>query len=236
MRLTNEQIMAEQVKLENDLSKFKGMLVSDIKSVLLSNPNEDTKASFVNLAKKMLGIKSNAIPILNGKKEVILKTVRVTGAMVPAESMSFMQVPFKEWCSVENWKDCSLYQYFENTPLVFFIFQQYPTGKRVKDSEMRFLGIRLWQMSEYDINHGLFDLWTEVKRLINNNELIIEQKTLKSGKIQNVNNLPASTFNGVAHLRPGGKNGKDYIQLPTGQSITRQRFWLNASYISNIIS
>lgn len=235
MRLTNEQLLCEQSIMDESLSKFKGMLVSDIKETLLINANEDTKASFVKLARKMLNLKSNAVPILNESKTAILKTVRVTGSMNPAESMSFMQVPFDEWCTAENWESCSLYQYFENTPLLFFIFQQYPTGKRVKDTEMRFLGVKLWQMSEYDINHGLYDLWERVRGLINGNEIIIEQKVLESGVVRNMNNLPSSKFNGIVHLRPGGKDGKDLIQLPTGQHIVRQRLWLNASYIKDII-
>ena len=49
------------------------------------------------------------------------------------------------------------------------------------------------------------------------------------------NNLPSGSFNGIAHLRPGGANGMDRVTLPNGLKIARQRFWLNAEYVSELI-
>lgn len=43
-------------------------------------------------------------------------------------------------------------------------------------------------------------------------------------------------FNGVAHIRPKARNGADKVTLPDGQQITKQCYWLNNSYIADIIA
>lgn len=75
----------------------------------------------------------------------------------------------------------------------------------------------------------------QVRYLINERKLEITPVKQKSGKIINKNNLPSGKFNLLGHLRPGGKNGDDQVELPTGQSIVKQRFWFNIDYVKEII-
>lgn len=234
MNNDKELIISSQVEIDNMLSNYKGMRVSDIKASL-SMPKKDNKASFVQLAKKMMGITNNKFSLCDGEVAAVLKTVRLTGMETPAEAMSFMPVNFKEWSETVAWESSSLYNYFYEKTLVLFIFQQYPTGKRVDDSEMTFLGAKVWKMSEYDLNHGLKEVWEKVRYLINSNKLEITPVKLKSGKIINKNNLPTGLFNSLGHLRPGGINGDDKVLLPTGQRIVKQRFWFNNEYVKEII-
>ena len=42
-------------------------------------------------------------------------------------------------------------------------------------------------------------------------------------------------FNGVCHIRPKGKDGKDKVMLPDGQMIAKQCYWLNREYIAEIV-
>lgn len=232
MHQRNDLLLAIQEKINSNISEHKEKRVSEIKEDL-NFLVSDNKASFVKLARKILKISNNKMEIEG--QSIILKTVRLTGLDIPAEAMSFMPVNFDEWIEDKPWEESVLYQYFRNNMLLFFIFQQYPTGKRVLDNEMVFLDAQLWSMSEYDLTHGLKEIWDEVRRLINDNELEITKVQQKSGKIINKNNLPTEKFNLLGHLRPGAVNGEDKIKLPTGQMIVKQRFWFNKNYVKEII-
>ena len=234
MNLDKSILESAQDDLNKKISHFKGKKVSELKK-LLEIDNIDNKASFVKLARKMMNINGNQLKL--GKDEIpsVLKTVRLTGMKNPAEAMSFMPVDFDEWINTLEWKETYLYKYFSERALVLFIFQQYPSGKRVDDSEMTFLDAKVWKMSDYDLNHGLKEIWEEVRQLIVCNKLEIVKFTQKNGTVINKNNLPSSKFNNLGHLRPGGKNGSDTIELSTGQSIAKQRFWFNTNYVKEIL-
>lgn len=234
MNQNKELIVSAQIEIDNKISKYKGIKVSELKEIL-SMPEKDDKASFVQLARKMLGITNNKFSLCDNRVDVVLKTIRLTGMETPAEAMSFMPVDFKEWTEALSWESSSLYRYFNEKTLLLFIFQQYPTGKRVDDSEMTFLDAKIWKMSEYDLNHGLKEVWEQVRYLISAEKLEITPEKQKSGKIINKNNLPSTQFNSLGHLRPGGKNGDDKVLLSTGQRIVKQRFWFNIEYLKEII-
>lgn len=236
LSLTNEQISYAQNQLSAMLTDYEGARVSDIKAKLTPGNSEDSKASFAVLARRMLKTSNNQIKLPGANQVGTIKTIRITGNDKPAESMSFTSIKFEQWAKCENWHDSSMYQYFKNTPLIFFVFQQFPSGKRVPDNQIRFKNIKVWQMSDYDLEHGIKELWLEVRRLITSDELKIVPKQHKDGKTVNTNNLPGISFNGIAHLRPGGKNGEDKVTLPNGQKIASQRFWLNADYIRDMLS
>ncbi|CAM5270860.1 DNA mismatch repair MutH/Type II restriction enzyme Sau3AI domain-containing protein OS=Lysinibacillus sphaericus OX=1421 GN=LS41612_04825 PE=4 SV=1 [Lysinibacillus sphaericus] len=40
----------------------------------------------------------------------------------------------------------------------------------------------------------------------------------------------------IMHIRPKASNAKDTVELPDGQLITKQAYWLNASYVGNILA
>ena len=234
MNPNKELMISAKIEIDSTVDRYKGKKVSDLKEIF-DMPTKTTKASFVKLARKMLAIPNNKFELCENKLDVVLKTVRLTGMKTPAESMSFMPVGFDEWSNQLVWENSSLYKYFDKKVFALFIFQQYPTGKRVDDSEMTFLDVKIWKMSDYDLNHELKEVWEQVRYLINENKLEIVPIEQKNGKIINKNNLPSSKFNALGHLRPGGVNGDDKVKLPTGQSIVKQRFWFNTEYIKEIL-
>lgn len=234
MNLDKLMLESAQEELDNKLRDFKGKKVSELKKILEID-STDNKASFVKLARKMMNINGNQIELGKWSIPSVLKTVRLTGIKKPAEAMSFMPINFDDWVNTSEWKESDLYKYFSEKYLILFIFQQYPSGKRVDDSEMTFLDAKIWKMPEYDLNHGLKEIWDEVRQLIICNKLEIKKCIQKNGKIINRNNLPSSKFNNLGHLRPGGKNGLDVVKLQTGQIIAKQRFWFNVEYVKEII-
>lgn len=219
----------------NDLiDRYKNMTVAELKQSF--GQQTDNKASFIKLARQMLNSNDNQLILPKLQASLNLKTVRLTGGDVTAEAMSFTNIDFEKWLNTEKWENSPLYQYFADRYFLFFVFRQFTSGKRVADDEMTFAGVKVWTMSEYDLQHGLKQVWYETCRLLKNNELIITPVLQKNGKVINKNNLPSSKFNYLGHLRPGAVNGNDKVQLPTGQSIVKQRFWFNREYVKEIIN
>jgi hypothetical protein len=235
MNSNKEEFIFAQKEIDKKINNFKGKKVSELKKDLDMTVNNN-KASFVQLARKMLNITNNKFTLSDDKIDIVLKTIRLTGMENPAEAMSFMPVDFKEWAESKSWESSSLYRYFNEKSFLLFIFQQYPSGNRVEDDEMTFLESKIWKMSEYDLNHGLKEVWERVRYLVNEEKLEIIPVIRKNGSIINKTNLPSGNFNTLGHLRPGAKNGKDKLELPTGQKIVKQRFWFNKEYVKEIIN
>ncbi|MBC2205630.1 DNA mismatch repair protein MutH [Listeria booriae] len=230
----DERLMVAQAEIDRKINTYKGKKVSELKKSLFISL-EDNKASFVKLARKMLAITNNKIDLRDEGFDAVLKTVRLTGMEKPAEAMSFMPVNFQEWTDTKTWEESSLYKYFSRKVLVLFVFQQYTLGNRVDDNEITFLDAKVWKMPEYDLNHGLKEVWDETRYLVKEQRLVIKPIQRKNGSIINTNNLPSSNFNTLGHLRPGAKNGDDKVILPTGQSIVKQKFWFNIEYVKEIL-
>ena len=50
------------------------------------------------------------------------------------------------------------------------------------------------------------------------------------------NNLPGPKFNNHFHVRPKGRDGSDKVELPDGQWITKQCYWMDRQFVAKIIA
>lgn len=123
---------------------------------------------------------------------------------------------------------------FYQTKFLFVIFEFNQTKKENPNRKLYFKGIKLWNMPVPTIEKEIRELWEEVNKVINEG-IQIEYKK-RGDKVVEANNLPKINFNGVAHIRPKARNGADKVALPDGQHITKQCYWLNNSYIAQIIN
>ena len=80
------------------------------------------------------------------------------------------------------------------------------------------------------------NFWDKVKKVIENGDIVREV----IGGIRHTN-FPSKNFNEIAHIRPHAKNAADTLPLPILDKVTRQleytkqSFWLNNSYIRDVI-
>ena len=137
--------------------------------------------------------------------------------------MSFVNIDFKEIVK-EDWEESYIRNYFLETQLLFVVFQF-----NAKE-ELIFKGIKLWHMPMETIETKLYEYWDAIRKTVS--EGVQLQETKRGIK----NNLPDAKFNGVLHVRPKGRNAADKTELPDGQWITKQCYWLNAEYIQDIVS
>lgn len=219
--------------LDRRVQNYVGHSVADLKHQF--GYQGDGKANFAVLARRMLNISNQDHLDLATSGDFCVKTVRVTGAENPAEPMVFQEIDFDEWCSDLAWHQTKTYRFFASTYLALVVYQQYPAGQRVADSDILFQGVHVVKIPDYDLEHGIQDLRNEVRRLVTTGQFKVTETVNSKGKVIRHNNFPGIKFNGVAHIRPGGVNGDDLVTLPSGQQVSVQRFWLNSGYIKKLL-
>ncbi|SES25592.1 Sau3AI family type II restriction endonuclease [Psychrobacillus sp. OK032] len=211
--------------LNERFEPFIGMTMEEMALRLNIQINPRNRSAVPNLISALLGVKGTKLDQIAefAKANIQFKTVRVQQNGRPKESMSFKNIDFEEIVR-EQWEDSYIRNYFVETQILFVVFQFDEQGV------LRFKNIKLWHMPMQTIERELYEYWAEVRKVLD--EGVILTKTKKGVE----NNFPKSDFNGVAHVRPKGADGNDKVQLPDGQSITKQCYWLNASYIGRIVS
>lgn len=146
-----------------------------------------------------------------GKAGIEIKTVRLNERGLPREAMSFPGFDFLEILD-EDWEDSKFYQKLE-MKFLLVVFRDDAQGQE------RLYKASYWNMPFSDREEAR-RVWEETKRRV---------------KVD-ATNLPSTKESRVAHVRPKGKNGKDMAPTPQGGMYLKQCFWLNKSYINEVIN
>jgi hypothetical protein len=232
-------IVSEQiVKLNDDISSrltvFQGLSFQEIAYKVGINPHlVNSKLSIVTLVRKMFDfIKLDEKQLANeiNPLQFSLKTVRLKENEVPKESMSFEQVNFMTLVE-EQWESSHLYKKFNETVFLFIVFQSKKNGS---DEILFFKGSKVWKMPQETLESELKEMWKKTKMILEKGVEITPKQFGKRTFWQN--NLPGMKDSPIAHIRPKAKDANDKVELPDGQFITKQAYWLNAKYISEILS
>lgn len=196
--------------------------------------NLKSKAFVPAAVSAFLGIKGTRLDDIEefAKANIEFKTVRLEPNGKPRESMSFENIDFNLW-TTETWEESYIRNRFLETKFLFVVFEYKETRRENPDRELYLKGIKLWNMPRQTVETKIRELWDEVNLKIEEG-INIKFEPWGNG-FRERNNLPKSGFNGVAHVRPKGSDGKDKVLLPNGQSITKQCYWLNNSYIADIV-
>lgn len=210
---------------------YLGMTVNDISSKIDYTINPSNKASISHMVSAMLGITGTKLDEIEefSKANIEFKTVRLEPTGKPKESMSFEQIDFSRWVSAP-FEESQFYEKFEETKFLFIIFQYKETQTINPKRVPYFKNVVLWNMPEQTIQEELKEMWAAGIKVLQ------EGVKLTPTKRGTSNNLPKSTHNPVAHVRPKATNAADTVQLPDGQMITKQAYWLNRDYVSKIVS
>lgn len=219
-------------------SKFEnyiGLTDQEIAQKLSIEYKPTTKNFVPLLVSSLLGIKGTRLDKIEefAKANIEFKTIRLEPNGKPEQNMSFETIDFHQWTN-ESWEESEIRERFYQTKFLFVIFEFNQTKKENPNRKLYFKGIKLWNMPVPTIEKEIRELWEEVNKVINEG-IQIEYKK-RGDKVVEANNLPKINFNGVAHIRPKARNGADKVALPDGQHITKQCYWLNNSYIAQIIN
>ncbi|MEG0005543.1 MAG: Sau3AI family type II restriction endonuclease [Peptostreptococcaceae bacterium] len=234
------------IKNLNDLSgtTFKDYVINKINSYagktdkelcdLFNKEYNNNKSQWSDLAYRILGIKSNQAEEFL-KANIVVKSIRIeeNGNMI--ESMSFPAFKFKDFIS-ESWENSHLFNYFNETSFLFVVYKKSGDSYILKGSQ-------IWNMPYNDLNTIVYNGWNNIRNVIENG-VHFTPKPTKSGLVI-LNNLPKKEDNPIVHIRPHAQksaylfsNGKtignihkNANELPDGQWMTTQSFWINNNYI-----
>ncbi|WP_379969637.1 MutH/Sau3AI family endonuclease [Ectobacillus sp. sgz5001026] len=219
--------------IRNSISDLIGLSFEDIAYKVGINPELiSTKLSIVTLVNKMLHYKNfDKKQLAEDLKplQLSIKTIRLQVNGKPKESMSFDQIKFINLVD-EEWQNSYLRRKFDTTIFLFVVFQY----KQIHESiVLYFKGIKIWKMPQQTLDCEVQKMWADTKRIVTNGIEFTER--LVGNRVTIQNNLPCISDNPVAHIRPKAKDSNDTIELPDGQFITKQAYWLNSSYIGEIL-
>lgn len=241
-KTTYEPIIKNTTELDG--TNFKDYIIHKINSFigksdkdlccLFDREYNNNKAQWIDLSYRMLGIKSNKAEEFV-KANIVVKAIRIEEDNKIIESMSFPSFKFKELAEQE-WEESDLYNYFTSTIFLFVVFKRNGDKYILKGSQ-------LWNMPYVDLNTTVKEGWTTIRDTIRNGVIFTPQKTSKGLIFKN--NFPKKSNNKIIHIRPHAQksaflfsNGqtignieRDANELPDGQWMTNQSFWINNSYI-----
>lgn len=220
--------------LVEKFSPFIGMTDKQIAKQFNINYNPSSKSFVPSIISSFLGIKGTRLDNIEefAKANIQFKTIRLEPNGKPEQHMSFENIDFHQWTS-EVWEESYLRQRFIETKFLFVVFEYKQTKKENPNRQLYFKGTKLWNMPSEIIETKMRELWEKVNEVITEG-VKIEYK-YHGDKLVETNNLPKIGFNGITHLRPKGTDGKDKTILPNGQKITKQCFWLNNTYIADVV-
>ncbi|MGU8606871.1 Sau3AI family type II restriction endonuclease [Clostridium perfringens] len=196
---------------------------------------KNNKAQWIDLAYRMLGIKSNKAEEFE-KANITVKALRIDYKHKIVESSPLPTFKFKELVE-ETWEESKLFNYLDQQKFLFVVYK--------KDGDRYVLkGAQLWNIPYADLNTTVREGWENIRNVIIAG-VKFTPKTDKNGKVIYSNNLPNKESNRVIHIRPHaqksaykfedgteiGNISRDANELPDGRYMTNQSFWLNNTYV-----
>lgn len=196
----------------------------------------NNKAQWIDLAYRILGIKSNRAEEFQ-KANIVVKAIRLEedGRMI--ESSPLPAIKFKELVQ-QDFEDSDLYNYLAETKFLFVVYK--------KTGDMYYLkGAQLWNMPAADLEIKVREGWEAIKKVVKDGVVLTKERQ-KNNKIVVKNNLPKKSANEVIHIRPhtklsyyvfedgttlGSGTLSNSDKLPDGRRMTTQSFWLNNTYV-----
>lgn len=234
---TSDELKTKSIEelLNEKFSPYIGKSLLQISAETDQAINHKSKGFLPQFVSGLLGIKGTKLNQIEEfeKANIQLKTVRLEPTGIPQEHMSFKNIDFHEWAT-ENWDDSWVKNFFEETKLLFVVFEYKETKRENPDRSLYFKGIKLWNMPQRNVDHELRDFWQHTQSLIREGIQLTPVKQKSRSIVKN--NLPKSGFNGICHIRPKARNGSDKTPLPDGRMITKQCFWLDRELIGQLCS
>ncbi len=190
---------------------FLGMSIEDLSVKFKHHKRDKNHKNFHReIATKILAGGGSSVSELV-KAGIEMKTVRLKKDGKPRESMSFPAFNFLEIGS-EIWEESSFFEKIERK----FLFIVFKLGD---DGVERLEKVGYWNMP-YEDRLEAERVWRDTQKRV----------------AINAHDLPGMTESHVAHVRPKAKDGNDKGLTPQGDLRTKQCFWLNASYIADVVS
>ena len=134
--------------------------------------------------------------------------------------MSFPAFKFMD-IAEQEWEESDFYRELSETKFLFVVF------KEVEDKKYILKGCQFWNIPYEDLNVDVKSVFEKTKQVILDNNII---DTTNRGKRVRTN-FPKASENRVSHVRPHSTKDAKPDVLPSGDTYTKQCFWLNNTYV-----
>lgn len=192
---------------------------------------KNNKAIWNTLVYRILGITGNHAEEFV-KANVRVKVSRIEEDNTMTESVSFPVYDFKK-LAAQSWDDSEIHDYFSETRFLWVTFKD-------QNGEYRLDKAQFWHMPYVDLENVVRNEWEHIQRVIRYGV----EFTVRNGVVRN--NIPGIKETKILHSRPKAKkaayslsNGfvvgdvaSDANELPDGQFMTKQCFWIKNKYIA----
>ena len=235
--LTFEEIVVQKI------NKYQGKTDKELCN-LFGIEYTGNKAQWITLTYKMLGINSGRAEEFV-KAGISVKTTRLSPKGLAKEPSPLPPMRMLELDSEKKWEDSILYDQLTTLKYLFAVYRDDGKGK-----DCVLLGAKLWNMPSSDLVDAKM-VWEKTKNIVANG-VKFKRKTNSKGTVSISNNLPGIASSKTIHVRPHtsktyykfsdgtvfgkGTESANGDKLPDGQIMTRQSFWYNPKYITEILA
>jgi DNA mismatch repair protein MutH len=192
----------------NDFIGLSVQEISEKLSFYRTSPGQN--GFYRQLAVKILAQGNQTIPELD-KAGIEMKTIRLNRRGRPREAMSFPGFKYLEIVN-QDWEDSSFFEKLESR-FLFVVFREDDFGIERLDR------VTYWNMP-YEDRLEAQRVWEDTKLRVR----------------KDASDLPRTSESHVAHVRPKAANARDTILTPQGTMLVKKCFWLNSSYIAEVLS
>ena len=209
----------------------------------LDIPYTGNKSTWSRLAFRMLGIKGTRAEEFV-KAGISVHTVRVEANGTIKESLPILPVKFNQVVAERDWTDSELYGLLESTRFFFVVYR-----KSAESGDYVLTSSFFWNMPVSDLENRARLCWSDTKHVLSEG-VRITAETRKNGSVRYSNNFPGMSRRYGLHVRPKaaraaydlgngvtvGNVERDAERLPDGRSMTKQYFWLDRTYMEQIVA
>ena len=199
--------------VEQRFLPYLGKSVSELSAIFNLQISPTAKNYVAALSKKILGIADGVeIPEFE-KANIAIKTIRLKNDGHMKESMSFKAFKYTEIIK-EEWEMSTLKEEWERK--FFFVIFQFNEDK----TELFLRKVMFWSMPGCDLENEVRPVW---------------EKTIQCIKAGQYSSFPKQSESLICHVRPHGQNNNDRYPTPQGGTEPKKCFWLNRTYVEDII-
>lgn len=189
-------------------SPYFGLTYNQITQIL-NIPISNAKHKYKILCNNIMGARGNRIEEFD-KADIQMKTIRVEADGRVKESMSFENIDYCEIIN-EEWEESMIFDAFTKR-FLFVIFKE-------QEGDYRLHNLMFWTMPPVDLEKAK-EFWEDTKNRIINDDY---------------DHFISMKDDRCFHVRPKGRNNEDLATSPSGRLVPKKCFWINNSYIRNIV-
>lgn len=215
------------------INPHKGMLDAELFARFDINPI--SKSRWSSAIRRMLGVTGGRVEEFE-KGNISVRTIRREADGSIRESLSLNHFAFADLIA-EAWDESELNECLSTTRFLFVVFDRTAEGYVLA-------GAAFWSMPVDDLEGDVRKCWEATQQIISDG-VVLTPHVRDDGSIRVSNNLPKASGNRVSHVRPHtsksayrladgttiGNVASHASELPDGQWMTKQSFWLNSSYV-----